>query len=119
NGYNNFYGFPRRFAYLVVTNHSNSDVRLWGLACWEGPRPTSRFRTRALGESFVLTRGSFYRFPIEAPTNGTAWCGMVTLSPDRTSFSRADKILKGLHNSRFGLVKWFADLAAPKIRTED
>ena len=119
-GYTNFYGGPRRFAYVVITNHSNSDFRIYRCGGFWGTRPTRRSSSPTLGESFeLLTRSSSYRFPVEAPTNGTPWCGRVTLSPDKVYYRIADKILTGLQNSHFELIKWFADMAAPKVRAED
>jgi hypothetical protein len=119
-GFTNFSGGPRRFAYVVITNHSNSDFRLYRCTGFWGTRPTRRFSSPTLGESFqLLTAGAFYRFPVEAPTNGTPWCGMVTLSPDGVCYRSADKVLAGLQNSRFELIKWFAEVVSPKVRSED
>jgi hypothetical protein len=119
-GYTNFYGGPKRFAYVVITNLSNSDFRLYGWATFLGTRPTRNSGNRRLGENFILlTRHSYYRFPVEAPTKGTAWSGMVTLSADGERYRTADKILTGLQNSRFELIKSFAEIAAPKVPTED
>jgi 50S ribosome-binding GTPase len=105
---------------VVITNHSNSDFRIYRCGGFWGTRPTRRSSSPTLGESFeLLTQSSFYRFPVEAPTNGTPWCGRVSLSPDKVYYRIADKILTGLQNSRFELIKWFADMAAPKVRAED
>jgi hypothetical protein len=116
-GYTNFYG---RFAYVVVTNLSNSDFRLYGSAGFQGTPPTRVSGNRMLGDHFILLgRHSFYRFPIEAPTNGIPWSGMVTLSPDSEYYRIADKILTRLQNSRFELIKLFAKIVAPRVRSED
>jgi hypothetical protein len=119
-GYTNFYGDPKRFAYVVVTNLSNSDFRLYGWASFFGTRPTRNLGKRMFGENFMLlTRHSFYRFPVLAPTNGIEWSGMVTLSEDSRYYRTADKIMTGFQNSRFWLIKGFAEIVAPKVPTED
>ena len=119
-GYTNFFGGPKRFAYVVVTNLSNSDFRLYAWGSFLGARPARNSANRMLGEDFVLlTRHSFHRFPVEAPTNGSSWSGMVTLSPDCEYYRAADKLLAGLQNSRFELIKSFAEMVAPKVCSED
>lgn len=119
-GYTTSHSGPKRFAYITITNLSNSDFRLYGWAISFGPRPTRTSGKRMLGEHFMLLiRHSFYRYAVEAPTNGTAWSGMVVLSANSEYYTTGDKIMTWLQNSHFELMKRFAAIAAPKVPTED